>query len=83
MNQIDRLTIKAKRLAAGGQELCVAVVVQENGSWASLAHLWDGKNPATTEEMAHHTMEEAIGYLHTLSEKYPNRDDITIIICDV
>ena len=46
-------------------------------------HLWDGKNPATTEETAHHTMEEAIGYLHTLSEKYPNRDDITIIICDV
>ena len=83
MNQIDRLTIKAKKLASGGLSLCVAVVLQKDGRWVSLAHLWDGKNPATTEETAHHTMEEAIGYLHTLSEKYPNRDDITIIICDV
>lgn len=83
MNQIDRLTIKAKRLATGGLALCVAMVLQKGGHWVSKAHLWDGKNPATIDEAGHATMESALDYLHALAEKYPNRDDITIIICDV
>lgn len=83
MNQIDRLTIKAKRLAAGGLELCVAMVLQKGGRWVSKAHLWDGKNPATIDEAEHATMESALDYLHALAEKYPNSQDVAIIVSDV
>lgn len=82
MNQVDRLMIKAKRLAAGGLELCVGIVAQDGDKWKSTAHLWDGVNPATVDNAQHTTKDDAIDYLHTLAEKYPNTRDVPILVVD-
>ena len=83
MNQVDRLMIKAKRLATGGLEVCVGMTVPDGDQWKYTAHLWDGVNPATIDTALHTTKDDAIDYLHKLAEEYPNSRDVSIIVFDV
>lgn len=83
MNQIDRLMIKAKRLAAGSMEMCVTMITQKGNRWTSLAHLWGSNKTSAIDEAEHHTLESAVDYVHALAEKCLNSQDVPIIIIDV
>lgn len=80
MNQIDRVILKAKRLAGGAGRLCAAVVCPIGEKWEVVTHFWDKVKPAVLDRTIHDTMEDSCAYLEG---KTATGDSPPIIIIDV
>lgn len=79
MRMIDRLIIKAKKRRS--LEALTLVIIEENPETKKCVSHCDvyGMDRINAE---HENIDAAIEYVNELSEKYPNNEDITIIIND-
>lgn len=82
MKKIDELLIKVHRIVRGGMELALAMVIPDGDSWATMAHLWDGKQVAI-HKTTWPTIEDAMEHIHALETEYPNSEDVSVIIDDL
>ncbi len=83
MRRIDRLIIKAKRSI--GTELVLALVERlEDGCKVQLQldHKEQGRALEVCESL-HPTMDAAIDHIYATAEKYPNGQDLIIIVDDM
>ena len=76
MNKIDRLILKAKEAARGGQELTVAIIERSGNSWTAQAHLSDGVP-------GHIPSIKQAAYIRAIADEYPNSQDVPVIIDDM
>lgn len=85
MNRIDKLIIKAKRIARPGLELVVAIIERDGHSWIAQAHLSDGtgKHPLNIKRATYATLEAAVEHIRAMSLEYPNSKDVPVIIDDL
>lgn len=85
MNKIDRLILKAKEAARGGQELAVAIIERSGNSWTAQAHLSDGVpgHTPSIKQAAYPTLEAAVEYIRAIADEYPNSQDVPVIIDDM
>ncbi|MCI9038200.1 MAG: hypothetical protein HFF80_10735 [Oscillospiraceae bacterium] len=85
MNKIDRLILKAKEAARGGQELTVAIIERSGNSWTAQAHLSDGVpgHIPSIKQAAYTTLEAAVAYIRAIADEYPNSQDVPVIIDDM
>lgn len=83
MKRIDRLIIKAKRSI--GTELVLAFVEQQKDGWRALLQLDHKEQGRALEvcESSHETVEAAINHIYAMADKYPNSQDLTIIVDDI
>lgn len=85
MNRIDKLIIRAKRIARPGVELVVAIIEQNGNSWIDLLHLSDGVtvHTPTIKRATFATLGAAVAHIHAVAEEYPNSLEVPIIIDDL
>lgn len=86
MQRVDKLMILAKKKYGNdGKEVGVCFVDLIGGQWMAKADIWDGRSGGGIQriESCHKTEGEAIQALYDLSEKYPNSQDVTIIVNDI
>ena len=88
MRRIERLYLKAaKAKLSNAKSLCLAFVSEkDDGRFEAKGMLWDGRTGSMTDDdeivSLHDTQDQAIEAIYKLAEKYPNREDIRIIIED-
>lgn len=92
MKTIDKLIIKAKKQCEMGLKLSCGMISpceEEPGKWVARGELW---NYIPYNKQGHRlefatcicdSVDDALDALNELSEQYPNKNDITIIVDDL
>ena len=85
MKEIERLIIKAHKLKNyGGLRVYMALILVDD-KVSLITRLWNGVSGGKSKEFIsyHKSVEDAKTELNILCNKYPNNDDILVIIDDI
>lgn len=85
MQTIDKLIIKAKKKHGSYMLTTAFISPTDNGQYTVVANLWKGIPGKGTKNitMKCGSIVDAEHFLNNLAEKYPNKEDVVVIIDDL